>query len=139
MSPRCRASVQVVLPAVIAIAMPGRTSWAARAAMASFSKISRWLVTSNPGSMALAVSIAVAPPCTLDSRPLRSSISRSRRTVMSETPSSAVSWATRAPPVRRTSSRIRAWRMAASTERSFSGVVTGGRNNRAGGDAVECT
>ena len=37
MSPRCRASVQVVLPAVIAIAMPGRISVAARAAIASFS------------------------------------------------------------------------------------------------------
>ena len=82
-------------------------------------EISRWLVTSNPGSMALAVSIAVAPPCTLDSRPLRSSISRSRRTVMSETPSRAVSCATLAPPVRRTSSRILAWRMAASTSASL--------------------
>ena len=40
----------------------------------------------SPGSTALAVSTAVAPPCTLASRPLRSRISRSRRTVMSETP-----------------------------------------------------
>ena len=41
MSPRCRASVQVVLPAVIAMAIPGRINWAALAAIASFSKISR--------------------------------------------------------------------------------------------------
>ncbi len=128
MSPRCRARVQVVLPAVIAMAMPGRISFAARAAIASFSETSRWLVISNPGSIALAVSMAVAPPCTLASSPLRSSTSRSRRTVMSDTPSSTVSWATLAPPVRRTSSRILAWRIAASTAvRPFAVVRAGSR------------
>ncbi len=106
MSPRWRARVQVDLTEVITIAMPGRISSAAGVAIASFSEVSRWLVTSNPGSIALAVSMAVAPPCTLDSNPLRSNISRSRRTVISETPSRAVSCATLAPPVRRTSSKI---------------------------------
>ena len=38
---------------------------------------------------------------------------------MSDTPSSAVRCATLAPPVRRTSSRILAWRMAASTSRIY--------------------
>ena len=59
---------------------------------------------------------AVAPPWTFSSRPCSWRISRSRRTVMSDTPSSRARSATRTAPVSRTRSRISAWRCRASIQ-----------------------
>ena len=59
----------------------------------------------------------VAPPWTFSSRPRSSRISRSRRTVMSDTPSSRTRSATRTAPSSRTRSRMKAWRWRASITR----------------------
>ena len=50
MSMRCRANRWVVVPAEMAMADPGATSEAARAAIASFSASRRADLASNPGS-----------------------------------------------------------------------------------------
>ena len=68
---------------------------AAARAIASFSSSWRCDFASNPGSSALSGPGAVAPPCTLSTRPAAASTSRSRRTVMSETSSSSVNSLTR--------------------------------------------
>ena len=62
MAPSARASVHVVVPAEIPIAVPGRTSAAASLAIASFCARCRLDFASNPGSSVLSPRIAVAPP-----------------------------------------------------------------------------
>ena len=103
---RCCASSQVVVPAPRATDCPGCTRLAAHSAMACFSASSRSDFTSKPGS-SLEKRGTVAPPWTFWIRPSWPSRSRSRRTVMSDTPSNDVSSETRTPPTRRTSSRMR--------------------------------
>src|SRR6266508_660789 len=109
-----RANAWVVVPALIAIAMPGCTNSAARRAIASLAGRS-WLdLASKPGSSVLPRRGRVAPPWTLETSPRLASASRSRRMVMSETPSSSVRSLTRTPPLRWSSSRIRSCRWAGS-------------------------
>ena len=114
MSMMCEANCQVVVPAVMPMADPGRTSAAAAMAIACFSRVLRCSLASNPGSSVLCSSGRVAPPCTLASSPASSSTSRSRRTVMSLTPSNWARSLTRAAPRRRTSARITSCRWRAS-------------------------
>ena len=114
MSTRWKASCQVVVPAVIPIALPAATIDAAAMAMACFSAMLRRDLASNPGSSLLCSSRTVAPPWTLVSSPASSSDSRSRRMVMSLTPSSAESSLTRTAPRRRTSATMTSWRWRAS-------------------------
>src|SRR6266508_2984288 len=109
-----RANAWVVVPALIAIAVPGCTNSAARRAIASLAGRS-WLdLASKPGSSVLPRRGRVAPPWTLETSPRLASASRSRRMVMSETPSSSVRSLTRTPPLRWSSSRIRSCRWAGS-------------------------
>src|SRR6266487_854619 len=111
---RWRAKACVVVPALIAIAVPGCTNSAARRAIASLAGRS-WLdLASKPGSSVLPRRGRVAPPWTLETSPRLASASRSRRMVMSETPSSSVRSLTRTPPLRWSSSRIRSCRWAGS-------------------------
>src|SRR6266536_3203935 len=111
---RWRANAWVVVPALIAIAVPGCTNSAARRAIASLAGRS-WLdLASKPGSSVLPRRGRVAPPWTLETSPRLASASRSRRMVMSETPSSSVRSLTRTPPLRWSSSRIRSCRWAGS-------------------------
>src|SRR5690606_8427605 len=92
------ASCHVVVPADRATAVPGRTSWAARRAITSFSCCCLADLAVKPGSSVEPGPIAVAPPCTFSSSPRSASTSRSRRMVMSETPSSRTRSATRTAP-----------------------------------------
>ena len=87
------ARCHVVVPAVSPIAVPGRTRAAAAAAIACFSAVCSDDLARNPGSSVVAgrSPASVAPPCTLVSRPCWVRASRSRRIVMSLTPSSVVS------------------------------------------------
>src|SRR6266496_3683364 len=111
---RWRAKACVVVPALIAIAVPGCTNSTARRAIASLAGRS-WLdLASKPGSSVLPRRGRVAPPWTLETSPRLASASRSRRMVMSETPSSSVRSLTRTPPLRWSSSRIRSCRWAGS-------------------------
>ena len=103
----------VVVPAVSPIAVPGRTSSAAARAIARFSSICSVDLTANPGSTVVADG-SVAPPCTLCTRPSRVSRSRSRRMVMSLTPSCVVRSLTRAEPWRCTWAAINSRRRRAS-------------------------
>ena len=102
------------MPAETATAMPGSTSATAASAMASFSLCWSADLAANPGSNSAVPAIEVAPPWTFSSSPCSSRISRSRRTVMSETPSSRTRSATRTAPSSRTRSRMKAWRWRAS-------------------------
>src|SRR6266508_3176260 len=88
-----------------------RVKWRAIASLAGRS----WLdLASKPGSSVLPRRGRVAPPWTLETSPRLASASRSRRMVMSETPSSSVRSLTRTPPLRWSSSRIRSCRWAGS-------------------------
>ncbi len=111
---RCRATAKVVVPAARAIAEPGGTSAAAARAIASLAGSSQCALVSNPGSPLDGASTRTAPPCTLCTRPRRASASRSRRTVMSDTPRSRTSSVTRTPPRARTCSRMSTRRWPAS-------------------------
>ena len=62
MASSARASVHVVVPAEMPIAVPGRTSVAASSAMASFCARWRTDLASKPGSSVLLPTIEVAPP-----------------------------------------------------------------------------
>jgi hypothetical protein len=108
------ASANVVVPADSPTAVPGETSSTAARAIASFSGCWRDDFASNPGSSVLADLVRVAPPCTLSSKPCCASASRSRRIVMSDTPSICANSMTRTAPRRWISSTIRACLSAAS-------------------------
>ncbi len=112
-----RANVHVVVPADTPTAMPGSTSRTAAVAMASFSAFSRLDFAAKPGSSVLRPPGRTAPPCTFWSWPCCASTSRSRRTVMSDTPSRSTSALTRTAPERRISSRIRDRRWLANMAR----------------------
>ena len=109
-----RATASVVVPAEIATDSPGWISAAQACAIACFCSRASADLATKPGSSLLRAPRAVAPPCTRSTSPRRASCSMSRRTVMSETASSSTSSLTRAPPVRRTCSRILSWRWRAS-------------------------
>lgn len=96
------------------MALPGVIIAAAAMAMACFSAMLRNDLASKPGSSLLRSARRVAPPCTLVTSPVSSSISRSRRIVMSLTPSSVESSLARTAPRRRTSATITSWRWRAS-------------------------
>src|SRR5512141_737245 len=114
MSPTLAASAWVVVPAEIAIAMPGSTRAPAAAAIAAFSACWSADLATKPGSYEARPDRAVAPPCTFSSNPCSCRTSRSRRTVMSDTASSRASSPTRTAPTSRTRSRMNAWRWRAS-------------------------
>ena len=103
---RARASAKVVVPEFSETDMPGATIASAAAAMAAFSGSCSSDLCVNPGSAAEDPAGSFAPPWTFCSSPSRASRSRSRRTVMSDTPSSATRSATRTAPEARTRSRI---------------------------------
>ena len=113
-SVRCLASSKVVVPAEMAIAVPGVTRLAAAAAISVFSLCMSVDLIVNPGSNWELPSTAVAPPWTFSINPSSFRTSRSRRMVMSETPSARTKSATRTAPSSRTRSRIRVWRCRAS-------------------------
>ena len=117
MRARCPVSACVVVPAETAMAMPGCTSSAAAAAIASFSRRRCTDFAAKPGSDDDGSATASAPPWTFSRRPSRCSATRSRRTVMSETPSSSTRSVTRTVPSRLSSERIRPRRWAASIRR----------------------
>src|ERR1700677_1937989 len=100
----------------------GCTNAAAEAAISSLAAGSRHDFASNPGSSLVPCWGTVAPPYTFFTRPRAARASMSRRTVMSETPSSSASCTMRAPPDRSTSARIRSCRWAGS----MVGVTSGG-------------
>ena len=104
-----------MVPAEIPMAVPGSTRAAAASAIDSFSPCWRADLAANPGSNIALPGRAVAPPWTFSRRPWSWRISRSRRMVMSETPSSRTRSATRTPPSSRTRSRMYACRWRAST------------------------
>ena len=118
-STRCVARCHVVVPAVSPIAVPGRTRAAAAAAMASFSAVCSDDLARKPGSSVVAgrSPVSVAPPCTLVSSPCWVRASRSRRIVMSLTPSSVVSSLTRTEPCCWTWAAISSRRRRARTRR----------------------
>ncbi len=103
------------MPAATAITLPGSTRVAAASATAAFAADSRPDLASKPGSSMAVSEAETAPPCTFFTTPERSSASRSRRTVMSETPNWSTSSATRTAPLRRTISAISACRWWASS------------------------
>jgi hypothetical protein len=110
----CSVSAWVVVPAETAMAIPVCTMSAAARAIASFSR-RRWTdLAAKPGSDDDGSATASAPPWTFSSSPSRCRATRSRRTVMSETPSSSTRSVTRTVPSRLSSARIRLRRCAAS-------------------------
>ena len=113
-SSRHWASANVVVPEAIAIAVPGVTMVAAARAIEVFSGRSRTSFASKPGSWLAGDPGRTAPPCTFSTRPSLARTSRSRRMVMSETPSRWVRSLTRALPSLLTACRMSDWRCLAS-------------------------
>ena len=112
-SVRAWASASVVVPADSARESPGRTMAAAAWPMRRLASRLRVDLAVNRGSRVVGPA-ATAPPWTRSTSPWVTSSVMSRRTVISEMPSSSTTSATRTPPVAATRSRMCSWRWRAS-------------------------
>jgi len=107
---RCRKTSSVVEPPFRNTVSPGRTRPAAARPIARFDA-----ACSGTGTTGIAPPGSDAPPCERSSSPRRASASRSRRTVVSETPSAPASAEARTDPPCRRRSTIRRRRSAGSS------------------------
>ncbi len=112
---RVSAICHVVVPAEKATVSPSLTKPSAARAIARFSARLSFCFWTKCGSAAV-FGTGTAPPCTLRSMLRAESSSRSRLTVMSETPRLRLSAATETLPARSSSSRISCCRRSLNTD-----------------------